>query len=417
MKLLQHTARYQLLLAVPLVLIGTAIGYYAVQHIVNEEIDEQLYHHAAVVQDRSRQGLGIMPNSAPDQSLSIATGSLSEAQFSDTLIYNSIDEEDLPWRIGRFPIQMADGRPGVLTLGRATVEFEDLIEAIALTMGAMLLLLFLGSVGLNRWMNRRLWEPFHSTLAATQRFHVDGPEPPPFATTTVDEFRMMNDRLGAMMRKMRTDFIAQKRFSEQAAHELQTPLAIMQGKLDELIQEPDLGREAAELIDMLYRARERMGRTVANMLLLSRIGNHEFAPSEVDWEALFKDQLQALDDLIGQRQLRVQLESDHRCRIRLHPALAELIAANLLRNAVQHNHQGGHLNIRIRETALVITNSGPVLEVDPESLFDRFAKGDPSSSGAGLGLSMVKEVCDQAGLELKYTDAGGSHTVVIRSHP
>jgi len=52
--------------------------------------------------------------------------------------------------------------------------------------------------------------------------------------------------------------------------------------------------------------------------------------------------------------------------------------------------------------------------VDPYSLFDRFAKGDPSSVGTGLGLSMVKEACDNAGLELRYTEVGGVHAVVVQ---
>jgi len=415
MKLLQHTARYQLLFAIPLVLVGTAIGYFSVRHIVNEELDEQLEHQAAVVQVHLNAGQDIPQSTAPDQSLMLTSGKRSAIEFRDSLVYDIAEQEMIPWRLGLFPVKLADGTSRTLTLGRATVEFDDLVVVIALTIGAVLMLLFFGNVLLNRWLNGRLWEPFHRTLAVAKEFRMEGPEPPPFPATHVDEFRSMNATLTAMMSKLRKDYSAQKRFSEQAAHELQTPLAIMQGKLDELIQMPELGKLEADMIEVLYRARERMGRTVSNMLLLARIGNQEFTAVEVDWAALFQEQHAALAELIEKHALHFTIHKEHHCHIRLHPVLAELIAANLLRNAVQHNHEGGHVNVWIGEHALEITNSGPVLAVDPDSLFDRFAKGDPSSSGSGLGLSMVKEICDNAGLVLIYTAVAGVHTVVVRA--
>jgi hypothetical protein len=62
-------------------------------------------------------------------------------------------------------------------------------------------------------------------------------------------------------------------------------------------------------------------------------------------------------------------------------------------------------------------SSYPTAGRSPENLFDRFAKDDPSSVGNGLGLSMVKEACDSAGLELRYTEGGGEHAVVVSKRP
>jgi len=242
---------------------------------------------------------------------------------------------------------------------------------------------------------------------------VDGPRTD-LPRTSITEFNAMNETLNAMMAKLQRDFSAQKRFSEQAAHELQTPLAIMQGKLDELIQMPQLGKVEADQIEVLFRARERMGRTVQNMLLLARIGNQEFDAAAVEWRALFADQAAVLKDLMEQRGVHFTLHQERPCELRLHSMLAELVVANLLRNAVQHNHQGGSINVHIGHDGFVLSNSGPVLNVDPESLFDRFTKGDPSSSGAGLGLSMVKEICDNAGFQVTYSEGAGVHTVVVR---
>lgn len=414
MKLLHRTALNQLLLAVPLVVIGTAVGYFAVRHAVNDELDEQLEHHAEAVEKRIKAGETTFPDPAPDQYIALVEVRTRKGTYFDSVMYNAAEEEDVPWRVLRYPVKLPNGEKATLVLGRASVEFDDLIEVLAYVIGGLLVLVFLGNFLIDRWLNGRLWKPFHRTLGTLEHFQVDGP-PAQLPRTSITEFQAMNRTLSAMMAKLQRDFSAQKRFSEQAAHELRTPLAIMQVKLDELIQMPELGKVEADMIEVLYRARERMGRTVANMLLLARIGNQEFAPAAVDWHALFDEQATLLNELITQRGLQWTLHQDKPCELRMHPLLAELVVANLLRNAVQHNHQGGTIHVRIGHDGFVLSNSGPVLNVDPESLFDRFAKGDPSSSGAGLGLSMVKEACDNAGLRISYSEAAGVHTVVVRS--
>ncbi|HMZ50591.1 MAG TPA: hypothetical protein PLP28_16510, partial [Flavobacteriales bacterium] len=74
----------------------------------------------------------------------------------------------------------------------------------------------------------------------------------------------------------------------------------------------------------------------------------------------------------------------------------------------------GTVNVVIGADGFVIANNGPDLSVPPAALFERFAKGDPSSPSTGLGLSMVKEIADQNGLQLSYGYAAGVHTLVVR---
>jgi signal transduction histidine kinase len=116
---------------------------------------------------------------------------------------------------------------------------------------------------------------------------------------------------------------------------------------------------------------------------------------------------------LEQRGIRCHVSGSH-CSIQLHPVLAQLLVANLLRNAVQHNLQGGTLDVTISEQEILVRNSGQALSVPPSTLFDRFAKGDPSSTSAGLGLSMVKEIADRNGLRVTYSVEGGLHTLAVR---
>ncbi|MBS1568968.1 MAG: HAMP domain-containing histidine kinase [Bacteroidetes bacterium] len=412
MNLLQRTASYQALLAIPMVVLGTAIGYGLVRHMVTREVDEALADHATSVQQRLRatdQGLEI---TAPDVLVRIVPGSIAVAQFSDTVIYDSLEAEDIPWRIGRFPAMKADGGPVVLTIGRSQLETDDLVFGIALSIAAVLVLFTLGTLLLFRWLSARLWRPFHANLQAMERFRPDGPSPS-LASSNVDEFAGMARALDGMMANMRRDFTAQKRFTEQAAHELRTPLAILRGRLDQLIQSSAMGEQEADVIQGMYTACERMGRTITDMLLLAKVGETGTPAEEVDWQRIIRDELALLKDPIAERGLSVQVNEGERCGIQLPPMQAQLLVSNLLRNAVQHNVLGGSLAISTKQDDITVRNTGPALSVDPATLFDRFAKGDPSSSSAGLGLSMVKEIVERNGLHVAYREKDGLHEIFI----
>ncbi|HNK69505.1 MAG TPA: HAMP domain-containing sensor histidine kinase [Flavobacteriales bacterium] len=414
MKLLHRTSIYQLALVVPLVVVGTALTYVLVRAVVREEMDEQLQHQADLVLADVRNGQRTFSPTAPDVYIALVAGAPAKPFFQDTVMFNMAENEDLPWRAGYFPVALSDGSTRTVVIARSLVETEELVMVLALSMTALLALITLGNVLLNRWLSRKLWQPFHDTLGEVQGFEADGPRIPRLPDTEVDEFTMLNRTLKAMTKKLRADFTAQKRFTEQAAHELQTPMAVMQGKLDQLIQSPNMGEQEAGVIDGLFQARERMGRTVANMLLLARIGNQQFPAEQIDWSALFAEQQQLLQDLIARRSIRYTIRQDQPCSLRLSAVLAEVLVANLLRNAVQHNIPSGTVNVVIGADGFVIANNGPDLSVPPAALFERFAKGDPSSPSTGLGLSMVKEIADQNGLQLSYGYAAGVHTLVVR---
>ncbi|MFT3884694.1 MAG: HAMP domain-containing sensor histidine kinase [Flavobacteriales bacterium] len=415
MNLLQRSFLYNLALAVPMVLIGTAIGYWLVRAVVTEEADEQLSFQAEQVAREVLGGQRSFPTGISSFFIQVAPGAAGPTELlKDTVMPDPEDNGDaMPWRIGRFAARFPDGSPCTITVGRLLLETEDLVSGIALSMTALLVLVVLGNVLVGRWLARRLWRPFHDTLGELERFRIDGPPPAPLPATDVREFTAMNRTLDRLMAKMRADFTAQKRFTEQAAHELQTPLAVMQGRLDQLIQSPAMGEREAVLIHGLLRARERMGRTVADMLLLARIGNQRFVPGPIDWTALFEEQRTLLADLIEEKQLRTTIRTEEPCRIQLHPLLADVLVGNLLRNAVQHNIPSGSIEVVVRAKGFTITNTGPALSVEPEQLFGRFVKNDPSSPSTGLGLSLVKEIADGAGLQLTYKYAGGLHTLVV----
>ena len=416
MKLHQRSLRYQIALALPILLFGTAVGYAVVNAVVTAQVDEGLEREAANIARQLAAGERAFATSATDAFISVVEGNGIANAPKDTTLFDREDGEDMPWRVGRDLVHLPDGSTFTITVGRSLVETEDLVLAVALSMALLLALMTAANVWLSRWLAQWLWRPFHVTLNALEQFELDATRATDLPSVDIDEFATMNRTIAAMTERLRSDFTAQKRFTERAAHELQTPLAIMQGKLDELIQLPGVGEREADVISGLFQARERMGRTLSNLLLLARIENQQFKKENVDWAGLVQEQRTALHDLMEAQGLRCTVTEEQPCSLRLHPVLAEVLIANLMRNAVKHNVPNGTITITLGPDAFVIANTGAELSVPPGTLFDRFAKGDPSSASTGLGLSMVKEIADRSGLLISYEYAAGTHTVVVRGN-
>ena len=100
--------------------------------------------------------------------------------------------------------------------------------------------------------------------------------------------------------------------------------------------------------------------------------------------------------------------------IQANEELISSLVSNLLRNAYLHNHPQGTIDIYIREGALSIANTGTEGAIDPDRLFDRFYKGNHTRhQSSGLGLSIVKAICDASSLRITYTFAQDKHIFTI----
>lgn len=412
MKLLQRTALYQALLALPMVALGTGLGYLLVHRAVTAEVDETLEYHAGQVQQQADANEPPKNHAAPGLLLQVRPGTLPHKEFRDTTIYDTLEQERIPWRIGRFPLRQPDGSSAVLTLGRSQLETDELVTGIAGGIAAMLVVFSLCTLLLYHWLSGRIWLPFRANLRAMETFRPDA-KAPVLTPSRVEEFAAMAGALDRMMGNMQRAFTAQKRFTEQAAHELRTPLAILRGRLDQLIQSPQLGEADAAAIQGIDLAIGRMGRIVADMLALAEIGDGGFPPGSVDWPALFAAELRLVKGLCEHQGIQAELRNEGPCALRLHSRLAQLLVANLVRNAVQHNVQNGSLVVTLAPAGITVCNTGPRLTVEPATLFQRFAKGNPASSSPGLGLAMVKEIADRNGLRVSYTEDGGMHRITV----
>ena len=262
-------------------------------------------------------------------------------------------------------------------------------------------LLFGAMLWVNRVVARKVWQPFYETLEKMRGFRLTDPEPLRLAPAAAQEFRELNSTLETLTEQVRRDFQTVKQFTENASHELQTPLAVIQNKVEMLLQDENLSESQAHQLDLVGQSARRMARLNQSLLLLSKIENNQFAEKQqVPLKPLIEKKLAWLEDFIAEKQLVVETDLTEKT-LHINPFLAETLGSNLLTNAVKHNLPGGRLRVFLDGECLLVENTAVAPGVPVENLRARFARGNGSSEGLGLGLAMVWEICEQEGFGLE----------------
>ncbi|GAA0549666.1 sensor histidine kinase [Chitinophaga japonensis] len=294
---------------------------------------------------------------------------------------------------------------------------RQVISTILGTITWKLLLIVLCVVITARLVSQRILSSLRQTMKLIQGFNVK--RKVQFPKTGTREFRELNAFLQKMTDKAVDEYAAVKEFSENASHELQTPLAILRNKL-ELLSETNIGEEQAALLGDMQNAIEKLTKINRSLTLLARMENNEYAVSEnIKFCRVVKDVLSAYEDRIELKNLSVRSDFEKNVLLKIHPVLADMLINNLLGNAVRHNVQDGHIDISLTQRKLEIRNTGLPPEMPTHELFQRFKKSNQCSESVGLGLSIVKQICEVCGFYISYHYSDQLHTVTVqfRSQP
>jgi signal transduction histidine kinase len=283
----------------------------------------------------------------------------------------------------------------------------------------VLLVLVIVSAGL---ISKYILAPFKRTMRVIQSFDLKQKEAVRLPATRTSEFRELNQFLKKMTERAQEDYQSLKEFTENASHELQTPTAIIRGKLD-LLMESDIRDEQAILIAEMQNALERLSRIHSSLTLLTKLENQEYeANVSVCISLLTKATLDSFGELIELKSLRLEATIAEKVYVALNPALADLLLTNLVSNAIRHNmapegEGRGWIMVNLSKEGLVISNSGRAPQVPVEELFERFKKGNPGGDSIGIGLAIVRQICDISHFTIKYQYISGVHSVAISWAP
>ena len=335
--------------------------------------------------------------------------------IKDTDIYDSKTDSFTPFRYifssGTTPQQ----KGYIITIFKVTDEKNELLQAIGLYLFFLFFSLFIISILINYLIARRLWKPFYDSVNSAEKFDIQSDKPLDLPDTDIKEFNQLNDVFYYMTTKMRYDYLNLKEFSENAAHEIQTPLAVIRSKTDLLAQQKSLNKVSINLIKSINEATTKLFKLNQGLLLISKIENQIFhEKKKVSLTQIIRKSLDNYKEIMELKKIKVEFEAKDEAVIEMNDVLAEVLISNLLSNAVRFNVDNGFIKCNIDNKFLTISNSGLPLSVKPEDLFKRFYKGSDNPQSVGLGLSIVKKITDGYGMTITYTNNNTNHEIQLQ---
>lgn len=230
-----------------------------------------------------------------------------------------------------------------------------------------------------------------------------------FPITTTSEFLFMNESLALATGKAKQDYLLLKEFTENASHEIQTPLSIIRSKLDLLIQEEELSQKQSELVREAYRSIKKLSRLNQSLLLLAKIENQQFEYIQlVDLKEKVKGKIEEFRELWQNNNIKANVDLKE-SQMQINPELLDILLNNLFSNAVNHNAIGGSISIELKNSEFTIINSSHSDALDEKKIFSRFYKTSVHNNGNGLGLSIIKQISRVSRIRLNYKYAGQLH--------
>ncbi len=294
------------------------------------------------------------------------------------------------------------GNNYLVTVSKSLEGTDNLIQSIIIITIVTIILILTTSYFINRFVLRKLWKPFYQSLDGLNNFTLSDAGSITFADTNIDEFGLLNTTLSGVINKAQQDYYILKEFTENASHEMQTPLAVINSKLDVIIQSESLTAQQSAAAEGAYDAIKKLKRLNQSLLLLAKIENQQFADTtDINLCEAIQNKLTQFAEQWQESKLTVHTHLA-KTIIRSNPQLIDILLNNLLGNAARHNTGKGFINISLQARELEISNSGETAALDEQYVFSRFYKGTNSKEGNGLGLSIVKQICEASGYTCRY---------------
>lgn len=431
MKLVKRIILRSSLVLIVVLSIWAILFYAAMMNEVTDEIDDSLDLYTEMVITRLLAGKEI-PNADNGTNNSYYLRSVSREyadthshrSFTDEMLYIEAKRETEPARVMRTIFQRADGSYNELIVMTPTIEKQDLREAIAYWVMGLYLVIIFTIIIVNRWIVSKSMKPLYSLLHWLDRYNIDEQTPPLDNPTKVTEFRKLNDTIVRFSQRNRELFEQQKRFIGDASHELQTPLAICQSRL-EMLCDTELTEEQMGEVLKTLQTLDHLSELNRSLLFLSKIDNKQFPETtDVDVLSLVEETQREYQRIAVKKGVEVKVEKQKLSQgfapgniglsaWHMNPSLAKALIENLLRNAIVHNIEGGVVEIYVSKEKLTIANTGEDGALNSEHIFNRFYKTRGKEGSTGLGLAIVSAICHLYNLKVSYEYHDNKHYFMV----
>lgn len=418
-RLLNRTLIYYSLFAIIILALSSPFFYWTIEKLYVEDVDEDIMLRKQEFISKNSASLTINDIAAwnrfnrDTRILPDTISTKPKNKIIQEVFYDEMTPEWEPYRVLYTDVNIEHQRY-VLMIRLNLIESEDLIKTLTLVYCGIVFVLLIVIFFVTRFISNRLWQPFYDTIDKIKQFNIEQQLIPVFIPTSIKEFRELNKGLVKLINDNLKAYQSQKEFTENAAHELQTPLAVFQSKLDMLLQDPSLNVNQAKILQSLYEAASRLSRVNKNLLLLAKIENNQFTSwEEVDIRNLINEVLPYFSSQALSRNLTICADIDAASALNACKPLVEIMINNLILNAIGHNRINGSIVIKASAKELIISNTGEQQKLNAESMFKRFVKFSKSTSSSGLGLSIIKQICLRHNWQIHYQYKEDKHNFTV----
>lgn len=403
MKLTHYISLRYIGVTLLVMLISIPVFYLVIQNVLTHNIDEHLKDRQSVITEK-------LENLTDGNVISFQDGITIEKdpahqvveKISTENIYNKEEKETESFRVLQFPLKTSSSFYNV-KISESLVETEDLLKSILYLLLSMFGLLTLTLLFINSKIKKNIWKPFYETLEQLKNFRVDDTESLHLEKTRIDELSDLNDSLNKLSATNMKVYQAQKEFTENASHELQTPLAIVQNNIELFWQTEPITEQQSEILNDISLANSRMTRLNKSLLLLSKIENKQFNNiQEVNLNQIADQFLRNYQEQIKFRNLQVETNLNTSFLVNMDFSLAEILVGNLMLNALKYVPVDSKIELNFNKEEFVISNLAEHHALDEEKLFKRFQRQNSQENSTGLGLEIAKQIAHSFNLELDY---------------
>lgn len=424
--LLTKTTKPFLIYVLIVLMISIPVYYFVVDTIWKNELDE---HNQIIVEKTAYEFNQLkLSEEALDKSLELWNHiqpetnieKISSNQIKRDTVYTY--ERHLPFiseqKKERYrclkKVVYLQNKPYLFTIQTNIEESHETIAIIAMITIFFFVVIVLGLLYLNRRLSSSIWKPFRSTLDQLKTFNLNSQNTIEFPASDTTEFEELNQSLYKLIERNVSTYKTQKEFTENASHELQTPLAIIKNKLDLLLQDQNLTEKQYTIAEDMNKALTRSSRINKNLLLLAKIDNNQFDSSEIiSFDHLLHQSIDILEEHFEQKNISLTQHISNEVQVSGNNILAEILINNLIINAIRHTTAGGSISLQLTDSVFEVSNSGTE-KLNTDLLFKRFSKLSTDSNGSGLGLSIIQEICRFHHWTITYRFENDHHIFAVK---
>lgn len=415
MKLFTRYNRINIAATIFIFAIGSVAFYFVLQYVLIRQLDETLRsEQQEVIEYVSAHNQLPEIQNTKHQWITVEKIDAAIPKTNPVRVWqkNSREDEMESVRLLVFSVN-ANNQLYKVSVYKSENETEDLLKLIILVTVAMIGLILLFNYLINRRLITRIWQPFYHTIDKIRDYQLAAQNPLSLSKEPIDEINLLNESLNSMTQRIHQDYSALRSFTENASHEMQTPLAVIRSKVESLLQDAEGNPKSVQQLLVIEDATLKLSRLHQSLLLLTKLGNRQFVLNEsVDLTQIIEHKLQEREELFHSKELKI-IRSLEPVTLSFHQHLAEILVSNLLNNVIRYTPNGGDVGIRLNHELLSVSNTATHGTLQRDRVFERFYKAENTQEGTGLGLAIIQEICHLAGFTIRYRYNDNRHEFTI----